>query len=446
MKKIFLLVLSVFSILLVLSFTSCGEEDIEIGDTVADESLGLKFSMAEDGCYTASANKLNEKKKIDIPTSYNGIPVKKIDLAGFADYTTLEEITIPESIINIGTAAFKGCTSLKKIIIPDSVESIGSNAFEGCLSMFDLILGKSLVTIGNEAFKGCYGLSEIRNLSKINIKEGKTNNGYAGFYALKVFTDTETATNRRTDESGFSFYDDGKKLFLIGYKGEQTEITLPFFEDRSYTIHKYAMGGNRTVTKITFSDSVTKIGEYAFYNNEKLEKISLSPSIKEIGASAFSSCPSLLEVTIPYGVKKLEEKVFYRSTALHTVRIGEDVASIGASTFAFCTGLKKVEFCSTGKLSTLGDYLFQECHGLETISLPKSIEYIGSYAFFDLDSLKSVTLYKVQRIGSYAFYDCKNLTDIFYYNTLEDWNKTPEGTASFQKHLTIHYDFDNNNK
>ena len=46
--------------------------------------------------------------------------------------SSLESITIPDSVTSIGDGAFRGCSSLKNIVIPDSVTSLGDNVFYGC--------------------------------------------------------------------------------------------------------------------------------------------------------------------------------------------------------------------------------------------------------------------------------------------------------------------------
>ena len=48
---------------------------------------------------------------------------------------TDSEVTIPDSVTEIGSYAFYGCTSLTSITIPDSVTVIGDGAFENCESL-----------------------------------------------------------------------------------------------------------------------------------------------------------------------------------------------------------------------------------------------------------------------------------------------------------------------
>ncbi|NBI88924.1 leucine-rich repeat domain-containing protein, partial [Lachnospiraceae bacterium] len=49
----------------------------------------------------------------------------------FENCSSLENITIPNTVTSIGDSAFYNCTSLANVTIPDSVTNIGRNAFSG---------------------------------------------------------------------------------------------------------------------------------------------------------------------------------------------------------------------------------------------------------------------------------------------------------------------------
>lgn len=61
----------------------------------------------------------------------------------------------------------------------------------------------------------------------------------------------------------------------------------------------------------------------------------------------------------------------------------------------------------------IGDYAFNSCKGLTSITIPNSVASIGEQAFLGCTGLTSVTIgNNVTSIGSRAFYDCSGLTSI----------------------------------
>jgi hypothetical protein len=58
----------------------------------------------------------------------------------FEDCTSIKEITIPESVTEIGDYAFEKCTSLEEITIHEGVTKIGKKAFNGCTSLTTVTL------------------------------------------------------------------------------------------------------------------------------------------------------------------------------------------------------------------------------------------------------------------------------------------------------------------
>ena len=64
----------------------------------------------------------------------------------------------------------------------------------------------------------------------------------------------------------------------------------------------------------------------------------------------------------------------------------------------------------------LGDYVFNGCSGLTSLTLPSSVTKIGAGAFFCCYGLISLTIpSSVTAIGSQAFNDCSGLTSIYAY-------------------------------
>ncbi len=134
------------------------------------ESITLPFIGAEqDGTeYThfgyifgASSYSYNESY---VPDSLRTVVITggaTIGYRAFYGCTSLESITIPDSVTSIGWGAFRGCTSLESVTIGNGVTSIGSYAFYGCTSLESITIPDSVTSIGSSAFYRCTSLASI---------------------------------------------------------------------------------------------------------------------------------------------------------------------------------------------------------------------------------------------------------------------------------------------
>ena len=92
------------------------------------------------------------------------------------------------------------------------------------------------------------------------------------------------------------------------------------------------------------------------------------------------------------------------------VIINEGVASIGDFAFDNCSGLTSITIPSG--VTSIGDFAFYSCSGLTSITIPSSVTSIGGEAFV-CSGLTSITIpSSVTSIGSEAFQGCYNLTKI----------------------------------
>ena len=333
---------------------------------------------------------------ITIPDS-----VTSIGDSVFSGCSGLTSITIPNSVTSIGEGAFSGCSGLTSITIPDSVTSIGRWAFEGCSGLTSLTIGNSVTSIGRGAFEYCYGLTSItipNSITNMYIYEfercDKIKNLIIGQYIC-------TNDIYRIFPESFSII-------------ENIEIL-----DGVTSIGDWTFQGCSSITSITIPDSVTSIGRAPFYRSG-LTSFSVSPGnlnyksengllLTKDGTTLIAGINGI--VVIPDGVTNIGDYAFYGCTGLTSITIPNSVTSIGDYAFDYCNGLTSIT--TPDSVTSIGDYAFRNCSGLTSITIPDSVTSIGDYAFYGCSGLTSITIPdSVTSIGDYAFYGCSDLTSI----------------------------------
>ena len=73
---------------------------------------------------------------------------------------SLEEIRIPEGIVEIGKKTFAGCKKLKKVELPKTLIVIGEKAFKDCTNLTDINIPVGVSELEPNTFSGCDSLAE----------------------------------------------------------------------------------------------------------------------------------------------------------------------------------------------------------------------------------------------------------------------------------------------
>lgn len=100
-------------------------------------------------------------ESLTVPDTMDDMPVLRIGEYGFANSGMLEEIILPESLIEIDNSGFEGCSSLRGIYIPGGVFRVGTRAFADCTALEAVYIHGNIQTIENDAFAGCSALRHI---------------------------------------------------------------------------------------------------------------------------------------------------------------------------------------------------------------------------------------------------------------------------------------------
>ena len=146
-----------------------------------------------------------------------------------------------------------------------------------------------------------------------------------------------------------------------------------------------------------------------------ITKVIIEASVTSIGDCSFSSCYSLVDVTIPNGIINIGESAFYGCFNLTSVTIPDSVIGIE-------------------------DYAFQRS-GLTSITIPNRVTSIGRATFDGCGNLTSVIIPdSVTSMGDFAFSGCSSLTDVYYSGSEAQWNQIAiDGYNDPLINATIHY-------
>ena len=111
---------------------------------------------------------------------------------------------------------------------------------------------------------------------------------------------------------------------------------------------------------------------------------------------------------------KLGDYVFYDCSGLTSLTLPSSVTKIGCYALSNCIGLTSLTLPSS--VTEIGEGAFLNCRGLTNFTIPSGVTSIGHGAFFCCYGLISLTIPScVTAIGSRAFNDCSGLTSIYAY-------------------------------
>ena len=364
-------------------------------------------------------------KQITIPQS-----VTEIRYRAFAG-SGLEEITLPDSVIEMEGSIFSDCDqltalhlpaglttvpdslcwdaeALTTITLPDQVRKIDYSAFWYCDSLAEISLPSSLQVVNGSAFTGCKNLKDV-------VFRGTA----AEASLIHIALDNEPLVNATwhcTDrEGGYPAATSGRLTADMTWMAADGVLTItgtgimPDFEyEAPAPWHALAA----EIERVEVSAGVDNIGNYAFSQLTALKEAALPDSVKRIGTDAFANTRSLTALTLPAGLTTLEGNAFSGS-GLTEIILPDTLTSMGWGVFFDCEKLEKVTL-SAG-LTALPESAFWYCRALTALEIPDGVTTISPDALYGCSKLAEISLPDtILTVGSGAFNGCSALTDVTY--------------------------------
>lgn len=118
------------------------------------------FSLALVGNGYAITAYIGNLTNVHIPSTYQEKPIVSIEKRAFYDCSKIIEISLPDTVNEIGEEAFGYCTSLKRIDI-SACKRIKDHAFIGCTSLTEMTIPNGVISIGEKPFAECSSLKKV---------------------------------------------------------------------------------------------------------------------------------------------------------------------------------------------------------------------------------------------------------------------------------------------
>jgi hypothetical protein len=303
--------------------------------------------------------------------------------------------------------------------IPSEVEVLRDRAFS-CKTKVSTVAFASdsrLRRIETRAFWSCWSLESLFIPSLVTSIDA----GALPGYYLSSIQIAETNTHFRV--SGDSFLMNHKNSLVCHFGSPINVKVLREIESLSSRCFYYSR--IRDLASETGS-LLRRIESFAFFGCTGLRAFCIPSSVDWIDGSAFAYS-GICEISIAEGNRSFRivgdflmdwdgTSVIRYFGAETEVTISCEVTDLSAGSFSFCQTIRRLVFEAPSKVRCIGVRAFEKCQGLESISIPPSIESVCESSFRKCKRLEEVRVEvgsKLARIEAESFSGCWSLTRIF---------------------------------
>lgn len=366
--------------------------------------------------------------------------VKVIEKTCFAN-TKVQQVILPENLLEIREKAFCCCDALTDITMPVTLKTVGENAFSECLSLEQIVFSSETLTLGACAFSDCEKLKEVSftgkdvsigqrafyqcyNLKQLVLSSEKMHLG-ASLFAKTGIETLELRTNNVTTDPDLYLE---RELYHPGYKDNNIQklvigkdvtklnevLYLPvtiwqieleegntafeidnnvLYNHNKTELIRFFSNSEKYTDRDTFivPETVTKIGDKAFLGS-RVKLVELPSSLEIIGAQAFYNSGVIgskedYHFILPASVKKIGARAFGKTPIRHFNIIGDNLEKLAPNMFQGCYALTDIYYTGAKEVLdsivvyTEGSYLSNSRFHYNTTSAEHPfVETIGKKA------------------------------------------------------------------
>lgn len=353
--------------------------------------------------YYSLDNNIIEKDTKKLIVGINGIvPTDILEIGDYAFYgSNIEYLSIESNITSIGHSIVDNCNNIKEaylnslalvqgdivghinikkgetlVIIGKDVAWIPTRVFNGSDGIKEVIIQCSNLSSGRFAFEGCNNLEKVTFENEFNwIPDG-------------MFSQ---CTNLKEVVNTYPFEIIGNNAFYNCYSLESVD-----FISGTDTIYSEAFynAGSSEISNLDLT-SINRIGKNAFYgfSNWSIDTLTIDSIVDKgfdytYNAKLYKAISNLNEVfgkntiinNVVYTGETLTDGLFANSENIYNVNV-DNVTTVGNYVFENCINLTEIHL--PGTVTSLGKYIFSGCSKLEKITLP----FIGSLNYTNVNPI-----------------------------------------------------------
>lgn len=323
----------------------------------------------------------------------------QLSAACFAGCINLSEINLPDSMTDLGSEtgfgywsyAFGYCKSLKSINVPVGITVIGPGCFQDS-GIEELVLPENIVNLGEGSLFAMDSLKTLKlyvaDVKQIEYSENTFSNvsqtdlyvplGAAYLYS-EFYPWIDFASIQEFDAGQLPFESDIK----VAHEGNIRYFLYP--DSKTAVVgrqNKDLSGEVEILEKVVYDGEtydVTSIAEPEFF-------AAIADHTSEVKGGAFQDCP-ITSIKLPASITLIPAGAFFNCQELTDVQLPENLEGLGAASFAHCSALKEIfipeSVVDFGSYTGYGfcSYVFGDCISLKKINIPHGVTSIPEGCF-----------------------------------------------------------------
>ena len=446
-------------------------------------------ALISDSMTEAQISEMKANYTVSSVKKFSDLHVTGVCSGAFKNNTKITYIDLPESLDDIPMSTFEGCSNLEGLNGSHSqLTQIKKRAFADCVKLKDITLPDSLVELGDESFANTGVINAIPDISHVEtlgerifadctkLTSVSYSSNVVGKYMFSGCSHLDTITwgeananiDNITEIRAGAFEKTGFVTFVVP---KQIKEINDFTFNGCTSLEKVSLYGNPNNECYPVEDDDEDEHVYPYVNREG-EPCDELKGVQSIKESAFDGCTSLDTINqygedyshyvgddgnfeFPYSLVRCDvssssslNNNTFRGTKPTKVYASPNLKHIGSYAFKGITTLTTFEVrqSSLSKLTTIKASAFEGCSNLATFTMSPTVIRIEDGAFKGCQSLGSLDIANttITAVSAYAFYDCQNLEDLvlpekvasikanaFYHNYKLDYIVVPEAIREF---------------